>query len=63
MLFIAHIYAAGLMRGAEVYKNLFFPKKERKENEGKELWFGGAGHWEDRAAAGWLLVAGILSRN
>lgn len=51
------------MRGAEVYKNLFFPRKERKENEGKELWFGGAGHWEDRAAAGWLLVAGILSRN
>lgn len=55
--------SAGFIKGAEVYKNLFLPKKERKETKGKELWFGGPGHREDRAAAGWQLVAGVLSRN
>lgn len=41
-----HIIAdsAGLTRGAEVYKNLVLPKKEKKMG-GKELWPRGVGHY------------------
>lgn len=38
--------------GQKSIRTRFFPKKERKENEGKRLRFRGLGHGENRAATG-----------